>query len=337
MIALKWILSELHFTTLSTHVRCRHNSLKEFLWFLIQRFSPFTRALILTGILWYFYSMQSHEDFMPFKCPVCQRLFKHKRSRDRHLKLHTGDKRYKCLYCESAFSRRWVVQFGGKMFVTISISLMCLFFAQRPSEDSYENSRQQESVSELPISYFFLDEKFSNLSRFCRLFFRALIARADFNAVFVIEATIPRRLWRRTCRTTRSRTRIETGWSLHSISGRTVQFPFEPFFSSKIFSFLSSLPSHTAWNRRNPRRLQWSIRNDSPSSSHRNRSSPKGTLIRSCNFAASIAQSPTSRQSNNSMFTLISCTVINSRRRRRNPNLMRRWTPLRRTNRVSFA
>lgn len=33
MIALKWILSELHFTILSTHVRCRHNSLKEFLWF----------------------------------------------------------------------------------------------------------------------------------------------------------------------------------------------------------------------------------------------------------------------------------------------------------------
>jgi hypothetical protein len=33
---------------------------------------------------------QSHEDYMPFKCPVCLRLFKHKRSRDRHLKLHTG-------------------------------------------------------------------------------------------------------------------------------------------------------------------------------------------------------------------------------------------------------
>lgn len=51
------------------------------------------------------YGLQGHEDYMPFKCEFCARLFKHKRSRDRHLKLHTGDRRYKCLYCESAFSR----------------------------------------------------------------------------------------------------------------------------------------------------------------------------------------------------------------------------------------
>uniref|UniRef100_A0A182MHP5 C2H2-type domain-containing protein n=1 Tax=Anopheles culicifacies TaxID=139723 RepID=A0A182MHP5_9DIPT len=42
---------------------------------------------------------------MPFKCEYCARLFKHKRSRDRHTKLHTGDRRYRCLHCEAAFSR----------------------------------------------------------------------------------------------------------------------------------------------------------------------------------------------------------------------------------------
>ncbi|CAG2163296.1 unnamed protein product [Oppiella nova] len=46
-----------------------------------------------------------HSDQMPFRCDYCQRLFKHKRSRDRHVKLHTGDKRYRCCHCESAFSR----------------------------------------------------------------------------------------------------------------------------------------------------------------------------------------------------------------------------------------
>lgn len=36
---------------------------------------------------------QIHSDKLPFKCTFCSRLFKHKRSRDRHVKLHTG--RYK--------------------------------------------------------------------------------------------------------------------------------------------------------------------------------------------------------------------------------------------------
>ncbi|XP_030748260.1 zinc finger protein 423 homolog [Sitophilus oryzae] len=40
-----------------------------------------------------------------FLCKYCPREFKHKRSRDRHIKLHTGDKKYKCLQCESAFAR----------------------------------------------------------------------------------------------------------------------------------------------------------------------------------------------------------------------------------------
>lgn len=41
----------------------------------------------------------------PFQCEYCHRFFKHKRSRDRHVKLHTGDKRFQCAECESAFSR----------------------------------------------------------------------------------------------------------------------------------------------------------------------------------------------------------------------------------------
>lgn len=51
-------------------------------------------------------SLQSHAEHLPFKCEYCARLFKHKRSRDRHTKLHTGDRRYRCPHCEAAFSRR---------------------------------------------------------------------------------------------------------------------------------------------------------------------------------------------------------------------------------------
>ncbi|XP_074599837.1 uncharacterized protein LOC141854153 isoform X2 [Brevipalpus obovatus] len=40
-----------------------------------------------------------------FQCDHCKRFFKHKRSRDRHVKIHTGDKRYKCTNCAMAFSR----------------------------------------------------------------------------------------------------------------------------------------------------------------------------------------------------------------------------------------
>ncbi|XP_076755557.1 zinc finger protein Lobe isoform X3 [Xylocopa sonorina] len=50
-------------------------------------------------------STVSHGDQMPYRCSWCARLFKHKRSRDRHVKLHTGDRRYRCTHCEAAFSR----------------------------------------------------------------------------------------------------------------------------------------------------------------------------------------------------------------------------------------
>ncbi|XP_050314262.1 zinc finger protein 423-like [Anthonomus grandis grandis] len=43
--------------------------------------------------------------FLQFSCPYCPRQFKHKRSKDRHIKLHTGDKKYKCVQCDSAFAR----------------------------------------------------------------------------------------------------------------------------------------------------------------------------------------------------------------------------------------
>ncbi|KAJ9590408.1 hypothetical protein L9F63_016569, partial [Diploptera punctata] len=50
---------------------------------------------------------------MPFRCEFCSRLFKHKRSRDRHIKLHTGDKKYRCTHCEAAFSRRIKITLRG--------------------------------------------------------------------------------------------------------------------------------------------------------------------------------------------------------------------------------
>ncbi|XP_053205283.1 zinc finger protein 423 homolog [Panonychus citri] len=50
-------------------------------------------------------SEQINSTLMPFRCEYCQRTFKHKRSRDRHIKIHTGDRRYKCNNCDSAFSR----------------------------------------------------------------------------------------------------------------------------------------------------------------------------------------------------------------------------------------
>ncbi|XP_037787345.1 uncharacterized protein LOC119582906 isoform X2 [Penaeus monodon] len=53
----------------------------------------------------YFIDVVTHADQLPFRCEFCGRLFKHKRSRDRHVKLHTGDKKYKCCHCEAAFSR----------------------------------------------------------------------------------------------------------------------------------------------------------------------------------------------------------------------------------------
>lgn len=40
-----------------------------------------------------------------FKCKVCGKAFKHRRSLNRHVKLHSGEKNFKCPYCTTAFAR----------------------------------------------------------------------------------------------------------------------------------------------------------------------------------------------------------------------------------------
>ncbi|XP_043598343.1 zinc finger protein 423 homolog isoform X2 [Bombus pyrosoma] len=72
-----------------------------------RHFDQLHRGLILAlhGSMSSVISILSHGDQMPYKCNWCARLFKHKRSRDRHVKLHTGDRRYRCTHCDAAFSR----------------------------------------------------------------------------------------------------------------------------------------------------------------------------------------------------------------------------------------
>lgn len=53
----------------------------------------------------YHHNIHNHNQNTIYTCNYCDRPFKHKRSRDRHVKLHTGDKRYKCQHCTCAFSR----------------------------------------------------------------------------------------------------------------------------------------------------------------------------------------------------------------------------------------
>lgn len=50
-------------------------------------------------------SSSNLEQSARFQCLFCQRSFSHKRSRDRHIKLHTGETKYKCELCDSAFIR----------------------------------------------------------------------------------------------------------------------------------------------------------------------------------------------------------------------------------------
>jgi uncharacterized C2H2 Zn-finger protein len=40
-----------------------------------------------------------------FKCRVCGKAFKHRRSLNRHVKLHSGEKNFRCPYCTTAFAR----------------------------------------------------------------------------------------------------------------------------------------------------------------------------------------------------------------------------------------
>ena len=44
-------------------------------------------------------------DELNFKCKVCGKGFKHRRSLNRHVKLHSGEKNFQCPYCATAFAR----------------------------------------------------------------------------------------------------------------------------------------------------------------------------------------------------------------------------------------
>ncbi|RUS75433.1 hypothetical protein EGW08_016812, partial [Elysia chlorotica] len=41
----------------------------------------------------------------PYKCRHCPRLFRHKKSRERHERLHSSDRKYKCHICGVGYSR----------------------------------------------------------------------------------------------------------------------------------------------------------------------------------------------------------------------------------------
>ena len=42
---------------------------------------------------------------LAYKCKVCGKGFKHRRSLNRHVKLHSGEKNFHCPYCSTAFAR----------------------------------------------------------------------------------------------------------------------------------------------------------------------------------------------------------------------------------------
>lgn len=49
--------------------------------------------------------MDANGSLLMFKCKVCGKAFKHRRSLNRHVKLHSGEKNFKCPYCTTAFAR----------------------------------------------------------------------------------------------------------------------------------------------------------------------------------------------------------------------------------------
>lgn len=56
----------------------------------IEIYCDYSLSVFLSRLSYLKRHEQIHSDKLPFKCTFCSRLFKHKRSRDRHVKLHTG-------------------------------------------------------------------------------------------------------------------------------------------------------------------------------------------------------------------------------------------------------
>jgi uncharacterized C2H2 Zn-finger protein len=46
----------------------------------------------------------------PYKCDLCDKVFRHKRSLQQHIRTHTGDKPYKCDLCDKGFNRNEYLQ-----------------------------------------------------------------------------------------------------------------------------------------------------------------------------------------------------------------------------------
>ena len=41
-----------------------------------------------------------------FACPYCSKIMKVKRDMQRHIRTHTGEKPFHCIYCNNDFSRK---------------------------------------------------------------------------------------------------------------------------------------------------------------------------------------------------------------------------------------